>query len=484
MRSNKNHTLHCSLALTAGLLIVAFAPAAHADTTRQWSTYYGGASFERGSAVQFDSDDNVIVAGKTSSSAGIAGNAAGFTSHDTTFGGVHDGFVGKLDFNGARLWGTYYGGAGEDYFTALATSGGDAIVAFGSTQSTGIATTGAAKTTLGGTKDGLLARFTASGALAWATYVGGSGVEEGLGVCVGSTGTIYVVGSRTVSGTTNGFLAKVTSTGANVLWTTHIGGASGTTIARGCVVDPQHNVYVVGETTASGLGSGASVHDSSYNAGTDAFLAKFTTNGDQTWWTYYGGTSQDKGNAITIDPTGNVYIVGHTRSSNGGGAAYIATPGAWSGALGDVEDAFVAKFNTHGARLWGTYFGDTGYMGEVNTEYFSSIAHDNGVLYLAGSTNSSAIATLDGHDQTYGGYQDAMFVTMDASDSDVYYATYIGGTGSQPSDQGLAVAATYAHGVVVGSTTSTAEFATAGAHDEIYNGGIDAYIMLFRMFAT
>jgi hypothetical protein len=70
------------------------------------------------------------------------------------------------------------------------------------------------------------------------------------------------------------------------------------------------------------------------------------------WGTYYGGSDSDYGYSCTTDATGNVYLAGMTQSTNA-----IATSGAHQTTHGGIDDAFIAKFDSSGAILWGTYYG-------------------------------------------------------------------------------------------------------------------------------
>ncbi len=53
----------------------------------------------------------------------------------TTSGGDGDAFIAKFTSTGSRVWGTYYGGSGEDYALAIATDSKGNVIAGGETVS-------------------------------------------------------------------------------------------------------------------------------------------------------------------------------------------------------------------------------------------------------------------------------------------------------------------------------------------------------------
>lgn len=460
---------------------------AHADPTQLWSTYQGGTGQDFSTDVTFDSDAAVVVAGTTLSSESIAGSLAGYSVHDSTLSGPSDGFLSKFDNAGIRKWSTYYGGAGSEELLSLAVDPNNAVVAVGYTSSTNtsnvIATTG--DTALNGTYDGMLVKFHANGNRLWGTYIGGSGIDYAYGVCVGTTGTIYVVGTSsstdlgtagvhqsTRNGSQDAFIAKVTGAGT-LVWATYYGGAGGPTSASDCVVDANHDVYITG-VTQSNVGIAHNGHDNTIGGTRDAFVAKFSTNGVLLRGSYYGGSGDDTGRAIDLDGSNNIYVAGHTYSANTGNV--IDTTG---GTLQGVGDAFIVKFNANFFRQWGRYYGGSGTV----DRFYDLEVTGNGVM-VSGETNSpNLISTPDALHTTLGGSNDGMFVAFDASDGDAYYATYLTSTSSTSGELAAGVAANF-NQVALGGDTYGPGMATAGAHDTTNSGAKDAIVMLFRMFAN
>jgi hypothetical protein len=329
-----------------------------------------------------------------------------------------------------RVWGTYYsGGSAEFGFTTTTDQSGNVYMGgnTGSNTTTLIATSGAHQTTYGGPSwDGFLVKFNTNGVRQWGTYYGGFGTE-------------YIYGS---------------------------------------VVDQSGNIYVAGSTQSTGP-SIATVGSHQPNVGggaTDAYLAKFNTNGVRQWGTYYGGVGDETGYSCAVDPSGNVYLAGVTSTSVG---TSITTVGSHQSSFGgNLYDGFLAKFNSAGTRLWGTYYGAN------QQEYAYNCCTDQlGNVYItgeAGTSSGTEIATLGSHQSTFGGSSLDGYLVKFNSSGIRKWGTYYGGTGG---DRGYDCAAyggfVYLAGVTTTSVSSV--IATASAHQPNYGGGggNNAYLVQF-----
>lgn len=130
-----------------------------------------------------------------------------------------------------------------------------------------------------------------------------------------------------------------------VVWETFLPDSS----VRGVEVDSDGAIYVTGETTGEGWTSGG--FDTSYGGDTDAFVAKFSADGQMIWSTYVGGAGLDAANDIAIDEAGDVYITGRTQFGTWGDADPLG---------GGLSDAFAAKISSDGEFIWSTWLGGTG----------------------------------------------------------------------------------------------------------------------------
>ena len=173
---------------------------------RQWGTYYGGTDGDGAVSCAIDLVGNVYMAGVTDSyNTGSVIATAG--AHQTVNGGSTpnelDGFLVKFNANGTRLWGTYYGGAGDDWVESCATDGSGNVYLTGSTESntgTAIATAWAHQTLhgggiSGGIRDGFLVKFDSNGIRQWGTYYGGSSFDGAYSCATDASGNIYLAGT-------------------------------------------------------------------------------------------------------------------------------------------------------------------------------------------------------------------------------------------------------------------------------------------------
>ena len=182
----------------AGVTLVAYSPAQLTLAAPQLaqSTYLGGNGVNEGNSIAVNAAGNTYVTGFTDSINFPLANAA-----QADFGGgQQDGFVAKFNPAGALVYSTYLGGAGIDGGAAIAVDGAGQTIVTGFTGSLNFPAAAAVQPTLSGSYDGFVARLTASGAaLDYSTYLGGSGIDSAFGVAADS-GAIYVMG---VSDSTN-----------------------------------------------------------------------------------------------------------------------------------------------------------------------------------------------------------------------------------------------------------------------------------------
>jgi len=447
------------------------------DPSLTWGTYFGGGAADVSNAVATDVTGNVYITGYTLSTSGIATSGAFLTSNAGT-----DAFIAKFNNSGALKWATYYGNGSETGTGIAIDNNGNAFITGNTSSSAGIATSGAYQTSYGGSIDAFLAKFDSTGVRKWGTYFGGSGADGGYGVAVDGSGNVYFTGKTASSsgiatsganqtslgGSSDAFLAEFTNSGA-CKWSTYYGG-TGADIAYGIAVNGSVNIYITGSTNSKSSMATAGAFQTAEAGSNDAFLAKFNGSGSLQWGTYFGGNSDDFAQGVALDGFGNAVITGYTGSSGG-----IATSGAYQTFIaGGGTDCFLAEFNSSGSRQWGTYYGG------VWADNSYGIATDGAnSIYITGVTASlKLIATSGAYQSSYAGNNDA-FLAKFTNKGALQVGTYYGGSGN---DQGQGVAVYNNGNVfLTGYTVSTSAIATSGAFMTSNAGGSsDAFLAKFN----
>jgi beta-propeller repeat-containing protein len=309
----------------------------------------------------------------------------------------------------------------------------------------------------------------------WSSYLGGSNSDSGYGVTVDASANVYVTGDTTSSdfpptggfdstlGIHDAFVTKVDGTGA-IVWSTYLGGSS-FDAGYGIALDSSRNVYVTGETWSADFPATGGF-DTVLSGASDAFVTEINADGSGVAWsTFLGGSGQDEtGNAITVDGSGAVYILGTTPSTD------FPTTSGFGTSLGGMSDAFVTKINTSPAPIiaWSHYVGGSG-----NDSGGYGIAHDGMTgTYITGTTYSSDFPTAGGFDTSLGGVRDAFVAVVDGMGGALVWSSYLGGSSY---DEGYGLTEAPSGDVYVTGLTASSDFPSAGGFDST-GSGEDAFV--------
>ena len=375
---------------------------------RQWGTYFGSFLVDGGNAIAVDSSGNVFMTGYTTSVLGIAS----FGAHQTTLGGLSDAFLVKFNSSGSRQWATYYGGSNVELgFGVAADNSGNVYLTGETLSNNNIATTSGYQPNPGGYGDAFLVKFNSTGQRQWGTYYGASGVDLASGITCDNDGNVIIVGTTSSTDTiassgsyqeTNGGLsdAFIVKFDANCsrIWGTFFGGLL-LDLGFGIAADNSNNLFITGQTESLLGISTLFSYQFLKSDSTDAYIAKFNSDGQRDWGTYYGGNGIDVGNSIASDNSGNIVLAGRTGSTNNMSSLDGYQPVYGGGS----SDAFFAKFNTTGQRNWGSYYG--GDSIDIGT---STVFDIQGNILITGYTlSSSGISTNGSHQAVKSGATDA-----------------------------------------------------------------------------
>jgi hypothetical protein len=186
---------------------------------------------------------------------------------------------------------------------------------------------------LKGASDAFVAKLNPSGsALVYATFLGGSGYDAGQGIAVDGAGNAYVTGftvstdfptanalqSRcnncSLAGgvpgqgvSSDAFVTKLNPAGSTLVYSTYLGG-SGADTGSSIAVDPPGNAYVTGYTASKDFPT-MNPLQANNAGGYDAFVTKLKADGSTlVYSTYLGGSDNDLGFAIAVDPAGSATV--------------------------------------------------------------------------------------------------------------------------------------------------------------------------------
>lgn len=332
--------IFCLMAIAGTMGISGYLEAANPSFV--WNTFVGGTGDEEGTSLAVDQQENLYLAGSSMVAWGTPIRA---------FSGGQDAFVAKLDGQGNLLWSTFLGGAGTDRATGIAVDGqGNVFVGGESNAAWGTPVDPYEELT-----DFFVAKLNPAGQLQWLTFSGGTGSQRGPKLSLAPDGGIYVAGLAETSGwgpqiipyngNGDGYVGKFDQAG-HVLWSTCLGSTDWDSCSA-IWADKANAVYVTGISSYSSWGTPIRAFTGDY----DAFAAKLDSSGNLVWNTFLGGADQDFGNAIVVNPAGDIYVGGATQNVSWGAPLHPYTYG-W--------DIFLAKLANQGGMLWNTFLGEVG----------------------------------------------------------------------------------------------------------------------------
>jgi|GEM_PF-2407408 len=456
------------------------------DPSLMFSSYLGGSGQEADGGIALDLAGNVYATGHT-----YSGNFPKTTrAYDRTFnGGVFDVFITKFNPAGSGLvYSTFLGGNGSEAGLAIAVDAGGQAYVCGTTQSINFpTTTGAFDRTLGGVRDAFLAKLNAAGTgLVYSTLFGGSDSDEAAGLAISQNGNVCLTGttlSADFPTTVSAYDKSLNGRDAFALRVNSSGkglvfstffGGSGEEQGLGIILDPAENLYITGTTTSSNFPTTSGAYDRSLGGSKDVFVSKFNAPGTGLIFSTYLGSNG-------LDGTLGGLAV------DSGGNVYLTgftesnrfpvTTGAWDSAFSGSNEAFLTKLNPAGSALVYSTF-----LGGSNLEFGRAVGVDAlGDAIVTGYTKSANWPTTkDAFDQTHNGDQDIFLTMLNPVGKGLLYSTLIGGSGADRTSGGLALDA-YGNAFIIGSTGSTNFPKTTGAYDRTYGGARDDVVFKFSI---
>ena len=342
-----------------------------------YSTYLGGESMDGGSGIALDSSNNAYITGYTYST-NFPTTPNALQRHLACLNSVYfnaNAFVTEIGASGTNLiYSSYLGGTNFDAGQGIAVDSSNYIYVTGFSASTNFPTTNA-----------LQQQFVS------VTTVTNASSTNLIFTTNFSNGYL-LNGSSNLTTAYDAFVAKLAPGGTGWVYSTFLGGTN-SDVANGIAVDGSGNAYVTGWTVSTNFPNTATNVAGLYNGLsnnlplaspliTNAFLTQITWSGSNAAIGYsavFGGTNfgGDVGYGVTLDASGNVYVVGASSTTN---FPAINTPGLLGATNAGGSDAFVIVFTNNATGV--LYSGN---LGGVGNDYGYGIAADSQTnVYITG----------------------------------------------------------------------------------------------------
>jgi flagellin-like hook-associated protein FlgL len=255
----------------------------------------------------------------------------------------------------------------------------------------------------------------------WTRMLGTSSDDRAFALTTGLDGFIYVSGytdgslaGPSNSGYRDAFVTKYAPDGTKV-WTRQLG-SSDYDEAWALTTGLDGSIYVSGYTTRD--------LDGQINSGReDAFITKFTSDGNKVWTQLIGNDGFDQASASTTGLDGSIYVSGNTfmskfnpdgtqawtRTQSAGDFDYLNNKALTTGTDGSIFGAsgtFVTKYAPDGTIVWKSRTGDV----NDGIRLWALTPGLDGSIYVSGST----WGMLDGQPYVIGGGFDAFITKFNA----------------------------------------------------------------------
>jgi len=305
-----------------------------------------------------------------------------------------DDVIVKYDMTGHQVWAVPYDGGGYDIPINLALDSLGNIYVVGESQA------GAS-----GLFSVITFKYSPDGVLLWQRSfdTGSSGIDLTLSIAIDALGDVYTSGQTA--------LLKYDAHG-NELWAKTYLWGSLMGSAYALQIDGLGNVYVAGIGCSSASGCSQPPY-------LDMATVKYDPNGNELWSKSYDGGGVDAAWRLSIDQSGNVYVMGSAFDATGGGDA----------------DMIAVKYDSNGTQQWATRYDNGG--PDITT---SGMVDSFGNLSVAGQSSDGTRQGFvivkydsDGHQlwasrYDNGIYEEAPTLTVDPF-GNIYVTGGSGGSG-------------------------------------------------------
>lgn len=450
------------------------------DPTLVFSTYSGSFANNFGYTATFDRD-GFLYSGSSAFGQGYPTTLGAYQVVHAGGHGLHDGIdmaLTKYDTTGtALIWSTYLGGSSDELPHSLVVNTNDELFVYGTTSSIDFPVTSNSFDTSfnGGTalnltngiganypngSDIVVARLNAAGTdLVASTYFGGTG-NDGMNTAAGlkfnyadeirgevlldSHDNVYIVSSTASAdlpvtngavqptfggGGQDGVLVKMDASLSTLFWCSYFGGSQADAVYN-IELDGTDGIYIAGGTRSPDLPVTANALQATFQGGiVDGFVAHLDADGSTVLaCTYFGSPAYDQCYFADLDQQGDIYLFGQTQAPS---TSFIVN------APYSVPNAgqFITKLNPSlSTILLSTRFGQGDGLPDISpsaflVDYCNKIYVSGwGSTIQSGSLSTAGLpVTADAFQATTDG-NDFYLAVFDTDLSDLYYATFFGGS--------------------------------------------------------
>ncbi len=228
----------------------------------------------------------------------------------------------------------------------------------------------------------------------------------------------------------------------DISWTSSLG--SSNTLANDVSIAIDGAIFITGGTEEDLEGQNSS-------GSMDAYLTKFSSNGEKLWTRLVGSTSIDRSQGLSIASDGSIYITGYSNGNFDG----VANSG--------LADVFLTKYSSDGVKDWSRL------LGTSKNEYSNGVSTaSDGSIYITGWSYSN----FDG--EVNNGQYDA-FLTKYSSDGTKAWTKLLGTSGFEE-----------AHSVDTATDGSVyiTGFTYGALDGETHAGNMDAFLTKYSSDGT
>ncbi len=262
------------------------------------------------------------------------------------------------------------------------------------------------------------------------------------------------------------FVTKFSPKGNVILYSAIFGG-SGADMPYAIDIDSEGNTYIVGRTTSDDFPM-VNSYDASFGGGSDGFLVKLDSEGDEILYsTYLGASNWDRAADIAVESPESICIIGSTESYE-----FPTTSGAFDETYNADGDGFVLKLDpSSNTLLFSSFFG-----GFETDDLYSVDLDSSGNVYVAGETESENLPTTPGaFDRSYnGGYLDSFVFKLSNNGSSLIFASYYGGAGT---DLVNAILVNSEEEIILAGSSTSADILGIYANSDEIRNSYETYVL-------